>query len=163
MSEDELGQFKTRIFHLNMNKSLKGQSQLIKSIANYDIILLQEPWLDQDGLTRATSQFNVIYPTTQGRESEKTQVVTMISTYIKSDHYIQLLIDSLDIVGSDIKCGPEEWLHIINIYNDCNHDCSMQAVKSFLLGESQRRAASIHAHMIWAGNFNRHHWTWDKE
>lgn len=163
MSEDDPGRFKTRIFQLNTNKSLEGQSQLINSIANFDIILLQEPWLGRDGLTRAISRFNVIYPTTRDREPEKTRAVTMISTRIKSDHYIQLPIDSPDVVGLDIKCGPEDWLRIINIYNDCNHDRSMRAVESLLLEEEHRRAAGIHARMIWAGDFNRHHWTWDEE
>lgn len=89
--------------------------------------------------------------------------MTFISTQIASDHYIQLPINSPDVVGVDIKCSPETWIRIINIYNDCTHDRSMRAVDEFLTNERQRGRAGIQAQMIWAGDFNRHHWTWDEE
>ncbi|KAF9489789.1 hypothetical protein BDN71DRAFT_1360839, partial [Pleurotus eryngii] len=70
---------------------------------NYNIILLQEPWIDRDGWSRAIRWFNTIYPITHDTQKDKTRAVTFISMQIASDHYIQLPINSSDIVGVDIK------------------------------------------------------------
>ncbi|KAF9491489.1 hypothetical protein BDN71DRAFT_1358951, partial [Pleurotus eryngii] len=83
---------------------------------SYNIILQQEPWIDHDGWSRAIQQFNTIYPIMHDTQKDKTQVVIFLSTQIMSDHYIQLPINSPDVVGVYVKCSPESWIQIINIY-----------------------------------------------
>ncbi|KDQ26830.1 hypothetical protein PLEOSDRAFT_1084565 [Pleurotus ostreatus PC15] len=123
----------------------------------------KEPWLDWRGLARATQQYNVIYPNTGQERRQEMRAVILLSMEIASDHYVLLQIDSPDVVGVDINCGPAGWIRIINIYNDCRHDQSLKAVDDFLTGERESNDEARHDQMIWAGDFNRHHPMWDEE
>ncbi|KAG5219443.1 RNA-directed DNA polymerase from transposon X-element [Salix suchowensis] len=107
MLEDKLTKLTPQIFQLNMNKSQTGQNLIINSIASYNIILQQELWIDHDGWPRAIQQFNTIYPIMHDTQKDKTQAVIFLSTQIMSDHYIQLSINSPDVVGVNVKCSSE--------------------------------------------------------
>ncbi|KAF9492353.1 hypothetical protein BDN71DRAFT_1433247 [Pleurotus eryngii] len=64
------------------------------------------------------------------------------------------------LFGLEEKCW---WIRIINIYNNCKHDCSLKAIDNFLTEERQTQNEMAHDQMIWAGDFNQHHPMWDEE
>ncbi|KAF9490685.1 hypothetical protein BDN71DRAFT_1363347, partial [Pleurotus eryngii] len=83
---------------------------------NFNIILIQEPWLSIKGKTQAIRNFSSIYPEPHREGGPRVRAVTLVSTSIGSDHYVKLPIDSPDVVGIDIKYGPDDWMRIINVY-----------------------------------------------
>jgi endonuclease/exonuclease/phosphatase family metal-dependent hydrolase len=54
-------------------------------------------------------------------------------------------------------------LTIFNIYNNCEHDNTIASVKRFQndLDEHEQGTVNKSAHLIWLGDFNRHHLHWD--
>ena len=52
-----------RIWQQNLNKSPDAQSDLIHKINDYDIMLIQEPYIDFLGNNRATRAWTTLYPT----------------------------------------------------------------------------------------------------
>jgi len=55
-------------------------------------------------------------------------------------------------------------LTIFNIYNDCEHNRTITALLKFQHKHVNQleRVLQGSAHIIWLGNFNRHHPHWDK-
>ena len=55
-----------RIWQQNINKSRVAQEDLINSdvYKHFDFLLLQEPYIDGYGNTKATKDWRVIYPST---------------------------------------------------------------------------------------------------
>ncbi|KAF9495624.1 hypothetical protein BDN71DRAFT_1349571, partial [Pleurotus eryngii] len=82
----------------------------------YDIVLVQEPWVDVGGFARATQKFHVIYPFIEEARRKEARAVILLSTEIASDQYITLQIESPDVVGVDIKCGPAGSIRVMNVY-----------------------------------------------
>ena len=64
LDDTQPGQTDIRIWQQNLNKSMAAQLHVVNSpmAEHYDLILFQEPFMDQRGNTRATPKFNVVYP-----------------------------------------------------------------------------------------------------
>ena len=88
-----------RFVQLNVNKSNTSQSALLHSIADYDIVFLQEPHIDFLKNTRASQQWRVIYPPRHKDSPNRTRSVTLISTHIATNGWTAIPIDSPDITG----------------------------------------------------------------
>ncbi|KAG9221604.1 hypothetical protein CCMSSC00406_0006763 [Pleurotus cornucopiae] len=162
MTEQNHSKFGCRITQINLNKSQDAQDYLINSLQGHDIVLIQEPWVDRGGFARAIQRYRVIYPFVEEARKLESRAVILVAVEIASDHVINLQINSPDVVGIDVNCGPAGWIRIINVYNDCKHDRSLQAMDEFLTNERQRRNEAVQDQMIWAGDFNRHHPMWDE-
>lgn len=52
---------------------------------------------------------------------------------------------------------------IFNIYNDCNNDQTTEKLEAYLNTHSLELRGSEDDHLIWLGDFNRHHSLWDDE
>jgi len=52
---------------------------------------------------------------------------------------------------------------VFRVYNDCHHSATVTALDDF----SKANMASLHAsdsdHVLWCGDFNRHHPLWDED
>jgi endonuclease/exonuclease/phosphatase family metal-dependent hydrolase len=59
-----------------------------------------------------------------------------------------------------IKYGE---ISIFNIYNDCTHDRNESFLRNYLQEHANELLATVNHHMIWAGDFNRHHPLWDRD
>jgi endonuclease/exonuclease/phosphatase family metal-dependent hydrolase len=81
---------------------------------------------------------------------------------ISSNAWTQIDIDSPDVVGIQIV-GEQGTLRLINIYNDCEKDNTMEEVDSYMRGEGRRRNTRGPVRYVWLGDFNRHSPLWDKE
>jgi len=70
MMEDTVATTKARvkIWQQNLAKSNIAQQEMIAAAKpnEWDILALQEPWIDHLGKTRANSKWNVVYPTLIG-------------------------------------------------------------------------------------------------
>src|SRR3984957_13397574 len=90
------------IWQQNTHKSQTAQDYVINTARpeDWDIIALQDPWIDTLGRSRASQYWRVIYPANYYKE-EKTRVrsVLLINTNICTDCYCTLPILHSDITG----------------------------------------------------------------
>ena len=156
------------IWQQNLNKSPNCQHGLISSgrLAkhNIDIIALQEPSINFLSKTIASRDWVPLYPSTHEKQPEKTRSVILVRSDILTESWEQLDFPSGDVTALRIK---ESWgtLTIFNIYNDCEHDDTLEALTLYhrqhnrnILGTETTRHEH---HVIWLGDFNRHHPYWD--
>ncbi len=156
------------IWQQNLNKSPACQHGLLSSgrlvDRNIDIIALQEPSINFLNKTIATRDWIPIYPSTHEKQPEKTRSVTLIRGELLTESWEQLDFPSGDVTALRIR---EKWgtLSIFNIYNDCNHDDTLTALMNYhkvhtkvLLGSETSHQDH---HLLWLGDFNRHHPYWD--
>src|SRR5882762_4587870 len=154
-----------RIWQQNINRSLEGQLDLLQSLKadKYDIVALQEPHIDFLGRTRANPYWTVIYPKNHLANPEKTRAVILINRNISTNIWDEIPMTSMDVTGVRIH-GVFGAICLLNIYNDCGNNESIDAVGEFMrrrrLGE---RMDGVREQFIWMGDFNRHHPLWDEE
>ena len=155
-----------KIWQQNVNKSKICQHDLISNARlvreNIDIIALQEPAINHLGGTITTKDWTVIYPTTHTAEPQRTRSITLIRSKIITDSWKQLDINTGDVTAIRIT-GNWGALTLLNIYNDCEHDQTLaELAKAHKLYEREtRNGPPEQNHLIWLGDFNRHHPHWD--
>ena len=82
---------------------------------------------------------------------------------INTSNWISLDIPNTnDITAIQLK-NAIRVISIFNIYNDCTHSRNENILNSFLINNRNNLLASKRYHMIWAGDFNRHHPMWDND
>lgn len=153
-----------RIWQQNLNKSLTAQLHLLNTAKpdDWDLIILQEPWVGHLG-TRNSPYWRVLYP--DSYFTDKTNLprsIILVNTNIPTNSYEQMHFNSPDVTGLQIKQGPHKII-IINIYNDCNHNESLTTVGEFLTHCFPNDIIPDNTHVIFAGDFNRHHSWWEEE
>jgi len=89
--------------------------------------------------------------------------VILVSPRIDTASWTDLRINSPDITAIELHTDFGK-IQIFNIYNDCEHGRSLDAVKRWYADQTQTMRRNAHAaHMIWAGDFNRHHPLWESD
>jgi hypothetical protein len=148
----------------NVNKFLLSQLDLLESLKRdeYDICVIQEPYIDFNGKSRANRQWITLYPSTHQEHPDSTRSVTLINTNLSTDAWKQIKFQHPDITAFEIQ-GPFGTLRIINIYNDCNNNSALTHVSNFMRDRENQLQAAAPIHTIWLGDFNRHHPLWDEE
>jgi hypothetical protein len=154
------------IWQQNVNKSRTCQHDLISSARliekQVDVIALQEPAISDFAVTIASKDWRVIYPSTHAKDPLKTRSVILIRSDIHTNSWSQEEFDSGDVTVIKLK-GAWGTLTMLNIYNDCVHDVTIEKVKSFQrkIDDNEQVQQNEDAHTIWLGDFNRHHPHWD--
>jgi exonuclease III len=156
------------IWQQNLNKSplcehgLKSSGRLARH--NIDIIALQELSINFLHKMIMLWDWTPIYPSTHKKQPEKTRMVTLNRGDLLTENWEQLDFLSGDVTALHIK-DKEETLTMFNIYNNCEHNSTLEMLTSYhrqhtheLLGME-----SMHQkhHLLWLGDFNRHHPYWD--
>ena len=155
---------KIRIIQINLNKSEKAHFDLInnKLTNDWDIVLAQEPHTTFFQAIRSPPNFRPVFPTDRGRNAQVRSVI-WVNTRLDTKYWKIIDIpDTNDITAIQLR-GPYGRLTIFNIYNDCTHSNSEKIIRSTIrekVGEIRKEAND---HMIWAGDFNRHHPLWDRD
>ena len=153
-----------RIRQQSINKSLTAISDLLNrcSPANYDVIAIQEPYIDFLGNARVTPGWISVYPKLHYINKERrTRSVILVSRKLAKDEWMAIDVDSPDITGVKIRMRNTN-IAIYNIYCNCSHSGSMRDMKRHLRGEEvSGNGGGGNEHMIWLGDFNRHHPEWD--
>jgi ribonuclease HI len=150
-----------RIWQQNTHKSKLAQLYILNSAspADWDVIAIQEPWLDLFKNARGSAYWRILYPTNHLSDgASRTRSILLINTNITTDSYTQLDIPSADITAVKFV-GAHGNLMLYNIYNDCNHNDSLTVLNHSLLDNPPTPAD----HMLWLGDFNRHHPLWESE
>ncbi|RPD56722.1 hypothetical protein L227DRAFT_508062, partial [Lentinus tigrinus ALCF2SS1-6] len=113
-----------RIWQQNLNKSLDAQSYLINTALDdsYDIIALQEPYLDWNKLTRAHSRWVVLYPGGHHDTQERSRAVMLVSAKLSTKAWYQVTSKSPDMTVVSLKTADGARIHLFNLYIDGNHD-----------------------------------------
>lgn len=155
---------KLRIWQQNVHKANAVQ-EYIRNTAkpkDWDVIALQEPWLDTFNNLRANPYWRVIYPANHLLDDQdRTRSILLVNTNISSDCYIVLPILHSDITAIQFK-GEHGNLTIFNIYNEITNNNTISFLDDFLsLGSGISLAPEDH--MFWLGDFNRHHPMWEDE
>ena len=122
------------IWQQNTYNSKYTQQYIINSAnpANWNILVIQEPWLDPHGNTRASGFWCMLYPSSHFHDNTPcTCSILLINTNISTEAYSQLSIPSNDITAVQLK-GDFSHLMIFNLYNDCMHNDTLMALSRYL-------------------------------
>lgn len=105
----------------------------------------------------------MLYPSTHFiKPKPKTRAVTLISTSLDTNAWKQIPFPSPDVIIAQ-PTGTYGTCAIINIYNDCKHNETIETVRKYLDSNITPIRPTAHDHMIWLGDFNRHHPLWEEE
>ncbi|KNZ74584.1 hypothetical protein J132_06538 [Termitomyces sp. J132] len=155
-----------RIWQQNLAKLRMAQLNLLNSNTlhkEWDLILIQEPYIDKLNNTRASSAWRVIYPTSHLTNNTCSRLVILVNRQMDTNGWHQLTIpDSADVTAIQIK-GNSGKLSVFNIYNDCKNNNSMDVMRGYLACNQTDLTDNDNDYMLWAGDFNRHHPLWDHE
>src|SRR6266481_10091192 len=154
-----------RIWQQNLNKSDKAHFDLINSLAHkdWDLLLLQEPYIDAFGNTKATSKWHTIYPSLQFTDSAVDRSVILVNTALDTNAWAQIPFKGLGNITIIQFCLPRGCLTIFNIFNNCLHSNTLMLIRDNMTQHSAAILVSKEDHVVWCGDFNHHHLLWDEE
>ena len=157
------------IWQQNVNKLQTGQHDLISSgklsYMGIDIVALQEPVMNFLCKEIAAKDWIPIYPSTHKKEPSKTRTLKLNSATLPTKNWEQVEFPSGNVTVLRMTGGWGE-MTIFNIYNNCLHDITIHKLTKFyrnnhgtLIGNNT--SANV-VHVVWVGDFNRHHPAWDR-
>jgi endonuclease/exonuclease/phosphatase family metal-dependent hydrolase len=155
-----------RILQVNLNKSEKAHLELYNKISGkeWDIVLVQEPYLTFIGNVRTPNGFVVVAPADRYKDgAPTTRAVTWVSSSLAMSSWKIINVPGTNDVTVIQLAGPYGRLTIINTYNDCTHSRTLRSIREFLRTNRADINSRADDHLIWAGDFNRHHPMWDEE
>ncbi|KAF8218530.1 hypothetical protein L208DRAFT_1004554, partial [Tricholoma matsutake] len=153
------------IWQQNLCKSQITQQCVLNTAQpkNWDILGLQEPFLDSLGNTKASLYWRVLYPSNHHKDnSDCSCSVLLINTNINTNSYTPLDIHCNNITAVHFS-GEFGSISIFNIYNDCTYNNVLLLLHSFLTTSFPLARPTPHDQMLWISNFNRHHSLWELE
>src|SRR5262245_30548707 len=120
MSNEEPQPTELKIWQQNLNKSMVAQQDLINTLdpEDYDLILIQEPYIDFNRKTRANHRWRVVYPSSYYADNSPVRSVILVNSRLNTNNWKQLNLPCNDLTAIQIT-GTFGSLSIINIYNDC--------------------------------------------
>jgi len=153
------------ILQINLNKSEKAHLDIINEQVSqlYDIILIQEPYTTRFNAIRTPANFRPVYPTNRIGDDAQIRSVIWVNKRLNTNEWKILDIPGTnDITAIQLK-GPYGKLTIFNVYNDCTHSRNETALGNYIQRNANTLTRDDNHHMIWAGDFNRHHPLWDHD
>jgi hypothetical protein len=157
---------KLSIWQQNVNKSPFCQHNIISNIhlttLGINLIVLQEPALSGSRIMIAARDWITIYPTNHTNNPLKTRSITLIKASVNSDSWSQLNFPSSDVTVTQIT-GNWGKITVFNIYNNGESEETVRQLTEYHSTNraSLERTPQGEAHIIWLGDFNRHHPYWD--
>ena len=152
------------ILQINLNKSEKAHLDIIneKVSEKYDIMLIQESYTTKFNAIRTPPNFRPVHPTNRQPDVQVRSVIWVNRRIDTNDWTILEIPGMNDITAIQLK-GPYGKLAIFNIYNDCTHSDNQVTLGRYIQRNTNILTRSVNHHMIWAGDFNRHHPLWDRD
>jgi Endonuclease/Exonuclease/phosphatase family len=155
-------QTRLRIWQQNVGKSITSIQHLLNSDLHdhYDILALQEPYLDHLGNTRASHKWRALYPTIKADGRHPYRTAILINNSISTNLCRPRPFPSPDVTVIHLAF-PNNPITIFNIYNDGEHDHTIDKLLTYRAENLDTLYPVPQAHILWLGDFNRHHPTWD--
>lgn len=159
-----------KILQMNIHKSKTAAFDLINDLNGseafsnkYDIICLQEPWTDRLGNARKGQRWDMLYPTSRLQLGDKTLLrsIILINRNIPTNNWQQIDIPNTNDVTAVQLTGLFGTLNIFNIYVDGTHSNALSSIENQLNTAHPDIGKGPNSHMVWCGDFNRHHPNWD--
>jgi hypothetical protein len=153
------------IMQINLNKSQKAHLELINGEASqkYDIILVQEPHVTSFNKIRTPTNFRQVFPINRLQLDAVTRSAIWVNKRLNTKDWDILDVpDNNDITAIQLK-GPYGKLTIFNVYNDCTHSRNERELGLYIQRNANLITRTDNHHMVWAGDFNRHHPLWDRD
>ena len=112
-----------KIWQQNLNKSDKAHFDLINSPVHkdWDLLLLQEPYIDKFRNTKATSKWHTLYPSSHLTDSTLNRSVILVNAALDTNTWAQVPLEGSNDVTIIRFRLPQGQITIFNIYNDCTH------------------------------------------
>ena len=154
---------KLRIRQQNLNKSLTATEHLLNdNIAErYNIIAIQEPYIDFARKARARRQWYPVYPKAHYIDNiGRTRSMILVNKRLASDAWASFDIGSPDATGIIISNENSNVL-IFNLYCDQDSPDAIIKADKFLQEYKQKNNTNKNIKAIWLGDFNRHNPLWD--
>ena len=117
------------------------------SPSEWDILALQEPTINQLSNTTANPHWRVVYPTQKLIDGRKPRAVTFINTKISTNAWKQIDFPSTDVIITQTQTS-QGLCTIINIYNDCKNDDTLEAMELFLADNIRTLRPSDNDHLL---------------
>lgn len=155
-----------RILQINLNKSEKAHLDLLNNTRNerWDLVLIQEPHVMSKFLhIRTPANYRQIFPENRGRDDSMVRSIIWVSKSLETRHWANVDIPGSNDITAIRLMGEYGQITIFNIYNDCTHANNERDLKNFLRAHTGDFVEDGNHHMIWAGDFNRHHPMWDRD
>jgi ribonuclease HI/exonuclease III len=154
-----------RILQINLNKSEKAHLDLLNTATSkdWDIVLIQEPHtINKFNAIQTPTNFRPVFPENRGRDNTTVRSIIWVSSALETHNWEIINIPNTNDLSAIQLKGDYGKLTIFNIYNDCNNPNTENALALFLRNHHEILQGE-NAHMIWAGDFNRHHPLWDRD
>ena len=154
-----------RIWQENLNKSATAQHCILSgpfTVKEWDVVAIQEPVIDNLGNTKATPDWNVIYPSARYTHQDRSRAVTLVNKRINTNNWRQIPFPSSDVVVVQFT-GPFGLVTMFNIYVDSRSRTTIPLLTNFLSREINAIRPRPQDHMLWIGDFNTHHFMWEEE
>ena len=117
------------IWQQNLNKSDKAHYNLINPPLhkNWDVLALQEPYIDTLGNTKANSWWHVVYPLPHLTNSTIDRLVILVNAALDVNKWAQIPVEDSSDVSAIQLHTPKGHITIFNLYFDCNHSEALVA------------------------------------
>ena len=144
------------IWQQNLNKSDKAHYDLINTPLhkNWDILALQEPYIDALGNTKANSRWHVVYLSPHFTNSATDRSVILVNAALDVNKWAQIPVkDSNDMSAIQLHT-PKGRITIFNLYVDCNHSEALAATRQTIRNNRRLILGRQSDSIIWCGDFN---------
>jgi hypothetical protein len=154
---------KLRIWQQNVHKSKTAQAYVLNTAnpKDWDVLALQEPWLDSFGNSRGSQYWRVIYPA-NFYDEDRIRSILLINTNLSTDCYSILPIMHSDITAVRFK-GANGFLSVFNVYNKITNNDTLACLDSFSDLNAHIICPAVSDCVLWLGDFNRHHPMWEED
>jgi exonuclease III len=153
-----------RIWQQNVHKSKTAQLHVLETLEpdDWDIVLLQEPYIDKIGNSRANFHWRVVLPSAHLTNTKTIRSIILVNRSLLTNTWSEIPIPSptSDLTAVQIS-GDFGRFTIINIYNDNTHSKSFDALRDFLDNNRSSFCSRDNDYFIIAGDLNRHHPLWE--
>jgi ribonuclease HI len=156
---------KIRILQINLNKSERAHLDIINENISkrYDVILIQEPHTTTFNAIRTPTNFRPVFPSNRFTDDSQIRSVIWVNKHLETKSWKIIDIRNTSDITAIQLTGTYGKVTIFNIYNDCTHSRTEDTLRNFLTNNRHSLTDGDDTHMIWAGDFNRHHPLWDDD
>ena len=153
------------IWQQNLNKLEKTHYNLINMLLhkNWDILALQEPYIDKLGNTKANFQWHIVYPMSHLASDVTCRSVILVNVMLDVNRWTQIPVADTNNISAIQLQTSKGRVTIFNVYNNCLHSRTLKVLCHSVQANRDKILGQNNDSMIWCGDFNRHHTMWDEE